>query len=423
MSSPDFVKLTLQLSLMLACAVVLGQAMRRLRQPAVVGEMFGGILLGPTVLAVVAPAFYGWLFRTSDAVMAVRETSTKLAMLAFLFAAGLEIDLSEPRRLGVRAGAIGLIGTLLPIAFGLGLVYAVPPDYWGAAVQPHFFSFALFVGMNLANSANPVIARILMDLRLLNTDVGALIMGATLVDDLVNWTLFAIILRDIGPASAGAGSPVASTAIIVLFCAAVLFVGRWGGPAAARFVRSCAWPNGAVTATALAILLAAAASEALGAHAFLGAFLVGVALGGARGDEKHHEAAAGQLVMSCLAPIYFVSMGMSTDFVQHFDATLVGLVFAAACVSKIGAVMIGARTAGMPLNREAWAVGFGLNARGATGVILAGVGRAQGVIDDRMFVAMVVMAMATSLLSGPMMTLLLAHRRQAPIGGLAAVTE
>jgi Kef-type K+ transport system membrane component KefB len=386
--------------------------------------MFGGILLGPTVLAVVAPAFYGWLFLTSDAVIAVRDTSIKLAMLAFLFAAGLEIDLSEPRRLGVRAGAIGLIGTLLPIAFGLGLVYAVPPEYWGAAVQPHFFSFALFVGMNLANSANPVIARILMDLRLLNTDVGALIMGATLVDDLVNWTLFAIILRDINPAGAGAVSPVASTAIVVFFCAAVLFVGRWAGPAAGRFVRSCrAWPNGTVTATALAILLAAAASEALGAHAFLGAFLVGVALGGVRADEKQREAAAGQLVMSCFAPIYFVSMGMSTNFVQHFDATLVGLVFTAACISKIGAVLIGARTAGMPLNREAWAVGFGLNARGATGVILAGVGRAQGVIDDRMFVAMVAMAMATSLLSGPMMTLLLAHRRRAPIGGLAAVTE
>ena len=100
MSSPDFVKLTVQLSLMLACAVIFGQAMRRMRQPAVVGEMFGGILLGPTVLAFVAPTFYAWLFLSSETVVAVRETSTKLAMLAFLFAAGLEIDLSEPRRLG-----------------------------------------------------------------------------------------------------------------------------------------------------------------------------------------------------------------------------------------------------------------------------------------------------------------------------------
>ena len=94
MSSTDFVKLALQLSVMLACALVFGQMLRRLRQPAVVGEMLGGILVGPTVLAVLLPSLYGWLFDPSGNIAVVRDTSTKLGMLFFLFLAGLEIDLS-----------------------------------------------------------------------------------------------------------------------------------------------------------------------------------------------------------------------------------------------------------------------------------------------------------------------------------------
>ncbi len=424
MSSADFVKLGLQLSLMLACALVFGQMLRRLRQPAVVGEMLGGILLGPTVFAILLPMLYGWLFDSSGNVAVVRDTSTKLGMLFFLFLAGLEIDLSAARRLGLRAAAIGLVGTIVPIACGVGVVYAVARDFWGPAVAPHFFSFALFVGMNFANSANPVIARILVDLRLLNTDVGAVIMGATLVDDLVNWTLFAVILRDIAPADAVVGGPFASSLLVILFCAAILCSGRWLAPPMLRFMRAhTPWPNGFVAMSAVLVLLAGSASEALGVHAFLGAFLVGVALSGGGAERSEARPAVGHFVMSFFAPLYFVSMGMSANFVAHFDAALVALVLAVACVSKIGAVLLGARLAGMPLNREAWAIGFGLNARGATGVILAGVGLAHGIIDERLFVAMVVMAMTTSLLSGPAMNALLSRPRAVPVGRLAAVTE
>jgi Kef-type K+ transport system membrane component KefB len=102
---------------------------------------------------------------------------------------------------------------------------------------------------------------------------------------------------------------------------------------------------------------------------------------------------------------------MTTDFIRNFDLTLVVLILVVACVSKIGAVLLGAKAAGMKLDLEAWAIGFGLNARGATGIILAGVGLANNVIDDRIFVAIVVMAMVTSLMSGPAMNHLLARHR------------
>jgi Kef-type K+ transport system membrane component KefB len=408
MSSADFVRLALQLATMLAFALICGEIMRRFKQPAVVGEMFGGIVLGPTILGWIAPSLYEWLFLSSPNVTVVREAATKLGMLFFLFYAGLEVNLSDLRVLGKKAVLIGLIGTLLPIAAGVGLVYALPRAFWGPAVQEHFLSFALFIGMNLANSANPVIARILMDLGLLNGPIGALIMSATIVDDLVNWTLFAIILSDIAPSSeaSSAGLTTSLLWVGVLFVVTLGVLRRIGPPLLGRVRQRIAWPNGLIGITALLVLLASSASEALGIHAFLGAFLIGVALGDAKELQKETHEAIGHFVMS-FAPIYFVSMGMSTNFITNFDPILAAVILVAACISKLGAVLLGAKSAGMPLDRETCAIGFGLNARGATGIILAGVGLANGVIDARIFVAIVVMALITSLMAGPAISHLL----------------
>ncbi len=415
MSSQDFVKFSLQVTAMLACAVIFGQLMRKIKQPAVVGEMFGGIVLGPTILGVVAPSIYAWLFQSSANVAVIRDASIKMGMLFFLFVAGLEVNLSDLKKLGRRAVLIGFIGTFLPIAIGVGLVYLIPREYWGPAVQKHYFSFALFIGMNLANSANPVIARILMDLGLLKGEIGTLIMTATIVDDLMNWTLFAVILSDIAPSGSAASTSLPmSITLVILFFVVILSVGRWLGPRALHWAKSyVAWPTGFIALTALVILVAGSASEALGIHAFLGAFLVGVVLGGDNEEQNEAHDVIGHFVLSFFAPIYFVSMGMTTNFITNFDLGLVLLILVVACVSKVGAVLLGARAAGMPLNREAWAIGFGLNARGATGIILAGVGLTNGVIDARIFVAVVVMALVTSLMSGPMMNYFLSHHKVA----------
>jgi Kef-type K+ transport system membrane component KefB len=404
MSSPDFVKLALQLATMLAFALVCGEIMRRFHQPAVVGEMIGGIVLGPTILGWAAPSLYHWLFLSSADVTVVREAATKLGMLFFLFYAGLEVSVSTLRSLGRRALAIGLIGTLLPIGVGVGLVYALPRTFWGTAVTDHFFAFALFMGMNLANSANPVIARILMDLGLLRGSIGTLIMSATLVDDLVNWTLFAVIFNDITPGGTTAsGSLSVDIVVVVLLFVAVLGVVRWLGPALLDRIRPhVAWPNGLIAVSAVLVLVVSSVSEAAGIHAFLGAFLVGIALADAKATQDEAHEAIGRFVLS-FAPIYFVSMGMSANFIEHFDPVLAGLVLAVACVSKVGAVVLGAWAGGMSIGRETWAVAFGLNARGATGIILAGVGLANGVVDARIFVAIATMAVVTSLMAGPAM--------------------
>jgi len=411
-TSQDFVKFALQFSVMLGFALLFGQLMRRLRQPAVLGEMIGGIILGPTIVGLLAPEVWTWLFHSSANVSQVRDAAIKLGMLFFLFIAGLETNLSDLKTLGRKAALVGLIGTLLPIGAGVALVYALPRSFWGDAVQAHFFAFALFVGMNMANSANPVLARILMDLGLLKSDIGTVCMTATIVDDLVNWTLFAIILSDIAPSgSARASSLPASIALVLLSFVLILGVGRWLGPRALRWLRGhVPWPGGFIAVNALVVLVVASFTEGLGIHAFLGAFLVGVALSGQ--SEEHEEAhvVITTFALGFFAPVYFVSMGMTTNYITHFDWAMVLVILAVALASKLSGVLLGIRAARLPIDREAWAIAFGLNARGATGIILAGVGRAAGVIDDRIFVAIVVMALVTSILAGPMMNWLLSAR-------------
>lgn len=418
MNSADFVAYALQIAAMLGVAVLLGQLMRRMKQPAVLGEMLGGILLGPTILGALAPDTYAWLFGSSPSVTVARDASIKFGMLFFLFVAGLEINLSDLRTIGKRAALIGLVGTLLPIAAGVALVYALPRGFWGEAVQAHFLSFALFVGMNLANSANPVIARILMDLGIMRSEIGTTIMTATIFDDLVNWTLFAIILSDIAPTQPAASTSLpVSIGMVLLFFVVVLGLGSWLGPRALHWLKgNVSWPSGLIGVSTLIVLSTAIVAEKLGIHAFLGAFLAGAALAG--NDAEHTTAyeIVSQFALGFFAPVYFVSMGLNANFITNFDFGMVAIILVVALTSKMGAVLLGAWMARMPIDRATVAIAVGLNVRGATGIILAGVGLANGVIDERIFVAIVVMCLATSLIAGPAMNALLKSR--APVQGL-----
>lgn len=403
---------------MLACALAAGQLMRRVGQPAVLGEMIGGIVLGPTVFGALSPASYHWLFQSSAELTVVRDASVKLGMLFFMFTAGLQVNLSHFRRLGKRAAWIGLVGTVLPLLTGVGLVHLVSRDLWGTEATVHLTAFALFIGMNLANSANSVIARILIDLNLIRTETGTLIMAATVVDDFVNWTVFAIVLSQI-PGSGGTSASLGTSVVSVLaFFAVVLGLGRWLGPRALRWVGGhLPWPTGFIGVSTVVVLLASSFAEWAGAHAFLGAFLVGAALGnGGESDSDRAQATVTQFVLSFFAPLYFVSMGLNADFIGDFDLGLVGVILVTACVSKIGGVLLGARLSGMPLDRRTLGVGFGLNARGATGLVLAGVGLEHQLIDQRMFVALVVTSLVTSLLAVPTVKRLVAEAGPGRIG-------
>lgn len=242
---------------------------------------------------------------------------------------------------------------------------------------------------------------------MLKSEVGAVAMTATVVDDIVIWSTFSLLLgssaRDAGQSDGGAlgWSLLAVVGLVVV----VVGGGRLAGARMLQLVRrTTTWPTGYLGLVTVLVLSVAALAEAVGIHAFLGAFLVGVALSGHDRDHREaHDVAAG-FSLGFFAPIYFVSMAMTTDFVANFDVVLVTIMVIVAFVTKIGGVLLGARAAGMPIDRTARAVAWGLNARGATGIVLAGVGLAEGIIDERIFVSLVVTALVTSIAAGPMMS-------------------
>lgn len=407
MTSSELVDLLTQLGVMLLAGVLCGFVVRRFKQPAVVGEMAAGIIIGVTVLGALWPGAYEWIFETTPLVTSTRGDIIKVGMLFFLYVAGSEVDLSDIKTLGRRSLIIGVVGTVLPIALSVGLVYVTPMSLWGESVGVGRLPFALFIGMNLANSANPVLARILIDLGLMKSRVATVMMTATVVDDLINWTLYAIILGSVSTgADAGSDRGLAVDLLLVALLFVVVLGGvRWLAPRLVDLARRhLTWPNGYVAVVALVVIGVSAVSEAIGVQAFLGAFLAGVAFSGvASGVGATGHKALAHVSVGFFAPLFFVSMALRTDFVDSFDPVLVVTVLVFALGAKLLSVLLGVKAAGLPLGREAWAIAWGLNARGATGIILAATGLQAGIIDDEVFVALVLMAIVTSILAGPMM--------------------
>jgi mannitol/fructose-specific phosphotransferase system IIA component (Ntr-type) len=199
--------------------------------------------------------------------------------------------------------------------------------------------------------------------------------------------------------------------MILAFAALLLTVGRWVIHRILPWIQAhTGWPGGVLSFALTAALFCAALTEWMGVHAIFGAFLFGVALGDSNNLREQTRATMDRFINFFFAPLFFASIGLKVDFIAHFDPMLVAIVLIIASIGKIIGCGLGARWAGMP-KREAWAVGFGMNARGAMEIILGLLALQAGVIRERMFVALVVMALVTSMISGPMMQRLLREKK------------
>jgi Kef-type K+ transport system membrane component KefB len=412
MNSADWTVLSLHLAAMLAVAIGLGAVARRLGIPAVVGEIAGGLLLGPTILGRMAPELFAWLFPVSGPIPAARTAVARVGMLFFIVTIGLDISVSELRRTGRKALAVGTVGTVVPLVLGFLMCYAFPTVI--GVTPKDQFATALFMGSILSLSANPVIARILMDMGLFKSDIGKTIMSATLVDDLVGWGLFAVILAEFGPHATAPGQGLAIFGTVLLFLGGVLVGGRFLLPRVLRWAQArLPYPSGVISCVILFALLGAAGSEHLGLHSFLGAFVVGIAMAEASAAGPRPFEIVGDFAYAVFTPIFFVSMAISEDFIAGFDAWLVLLITAVAFLGKISGVFVGGKMMGMQ-NRQALAVGCGLNARGILGIVMAAAAFDAGLIDLRLFVACVLMCVITTMAAGPALGLILGHRPAEP---------
>lgn len=397
MAERDLLTFFLQIAVMLLAAFLLGESMRKLGQPAVLGEIIGGIILGPSILGLVAPGIHSFIFLQSEQAHIMVSSFVSLGMLFFLFIAGMEIDLSQIRRTGRVSLLMSLFGILVPFALGAASVVLFP-DVWRAP-GGNGTLFAVFVGAALSISALPVIIRILMDLRLTQTKLGQIIITSAIIDDLVGWSLFIYVLGMM--TSTEAANPVFSLFRIILLGVVVILLGRFLGTRFVAFSRRISAQAESLLAMISVVIIGVAIAASLcGVHPVFGAFLVGVALGPALKHTPCAEVVIRQFAISFFAPLYFVSIGMRLDFTRYFDLPLVLLVAVVAFAGKLLGIGTGAYIGGLK-TRDVATVAFGLNARGAVEIILAGVALAAGVVDDRIFLALVVMALLTTTVSVP----------------------
>lgn len=398
--------LFLAVALLLLAARVCGELAQRAGQPSVLGELLAGIILGPTVLGAILPEWPPILFPTEGPVAYVLEGVATLAIVLFLLVAGMEVDLSVIWREGRTAVTVGLAGIILPFFIGLS-AGVLKPVAFGMTPGAERMTFAIFLATALSISALPVIAKTLLDLNLYRSDLGMIVIASAVLNDLFGWIVFAIVLGMIGAAGDSAFSVAGTVALVLAFTAIGLTVGRSAVHRALPWVQAhTSWPGGVIGFALTTALLGAAFTEWIGVHGIFGAFLVGVAVGDSPHLRERTRNIISEFISLIFAPLFFATIGVKLDFAEHFDPLLCAAVLALACTGKVIGCAAGARWAGLAA-REAWAVGFGMNARGAMEIILGVMALRYGLINERMFVALVVMAIGTSIVSGPMMRWLL----------------
>lgn len=407
LSHHEVVTLLVALAVLLGVARLLGEIALRYRQPAVLGELLAGILLGPTVLGTLAPGLSADLFPTEGGVPLAIGGLTTLAITLFLLVAGMEVDLSTIWREGRAAITVGVTGVVVPWALGFACAY-LAPRLLGAEEGADPLVFALFVATALSISALPVIVKTLMDLKLFRTDMGMVVVAAAIFNDLVGWVIFAMILALIG--GAADFSIGATIGLTLAFVVGMLTVGRWLIDRYLPWVQAHAsWPGGVLGFALTGALVCAAFTQWIGVHAIFGSFLFGIALGDSRHLRERTRATLDQFISFIFAPLFFASIGLRVDFIGKFDVALVLVVVAVATVGKVVGCGLGAKWSGFS-DRQSLATGLAMNSRGAMEIILGSLALEAGLIRERMFVALVVMALATSMLSGPLIRLVLKQR-------------
>jgi Kef-type K+ transport system membrane component KefB/mannitol/fructose-specific phosphotransferase system IIA component (Ntr-type) len=412
----ELISLFIALGVLLLAARLLGELARRFNQPAVMGELIAGILLGPTLLGSVSPETFALLFPDSAGFKIAMQGLTTVAITLFLLVAGLEVDLSTVWRQGRSALAVSISGIVIPFAIGFGVAWFGPmlvdPALVGRTEGGDELVFALFLATAMSISALPVIAKTLMDINLYRSELGMTVIASAVFDDLVGWIIFAIILGMMGAAAGEGRFPIGMTIGLVLaYVAVMLTVGRFVLHKGLPFVQAhMSWPGGVLGLAVAFAMLGAAFTEWIGIHAIFGAFMVGVALGDSSHLKENTRLTLERFVTFIFAPLFFASVGLKVDFVANFDGPLVLLVFVIASVGKFFGCGLACRLTGKPW-RESWAIGAAMNARGAMEIILALLALQAGVINERLFVALVIMALATSVIAGPVMQRILRRKK------------
>jgi Kef-type K+ transport system membrane component KefB len=410
LSQPEVLSLLVQLSVMLLMGRLFAELARKLQQPAVVGEIIAGIILGPTILGMLQPDWFDQLFPVGSSAL-VLDGFVQVAVVLLLFIAGLEVDLHIVLQQGKQAFYTSFFGLIVPFALGFVFPYFFP-TFFGINNHSDLIPFALFLGTSMAITALPVIARVLMDLGIFKSPMGMLVISSAMINDIIGWLIFSVVLGMIGKGFQNV-TLVQTLFLTVTFTVVTLTLGRGIINRILPWInKNLAWPGGLLSLALAICFLAAAFTEYIGIHAIFGAFIIGIALGDSEHLSERAKEIVHQFINNIFAPLFFVAIGLKVNFATNFDLWLTVVIVAIAFAGKIIGSGLGTRLGGFSW-RESAAAGFGMNARGAMEIILGLVALENKLISERIFVSLVIMALVTSMASGPLMKWVL--RKNVPL--------
>jgi len=395
--------LLLQLIVILVTARLCGWVLNHLGQPAVVGEMAAGMLLGPVGMGMLFPDLHRQLF--SPASLGGLSALSTVGLVLFMFVVGLELRAHQGIRAQLKAsGTVGTLSVIAPLALGLGTSPVLYPSLAPAGVG--FWPFALFMAAALSITAFPVMARILKDRNMTQTPFGQLSLASAAVVDVFAWILLAFVVAMVGAGEGYAGLLKTGVGVVGL----VAFVYLVLKPAFAWLLRTHA-PDGepttaVMTSLMIGLLACAMLTEWLHLHAVFGAFLFGTCL--PRDDRLLGSLAKRiePLSIVVLMPLFFAlaGLGTSTGAFRGAGMGALCLIVVVAVVGKIAGGAVGARLTGYGW-RDSLATGSLMNARGLMELIVMKVGLDAGLIGPELFTMLLVMALLTTAMTGPLMTL------------------
>ncbi|MFN0089139.1 MAG: cation:proton antiporter, partial [Acidimicrobiales bacterium] len=403
-------EITARLFVCMAVIVVIGRlvgaAFRRFGQPAVLGEIVAGIALGPSLLGLAPGNLPERLFPLE--VRPYLRVVAELGLVIFMFIVGLEIDLGAVARTGRRAVVISLSSIVVPFALGAGvlapLLYTDHRIVDGEAVR--FLGFALFMGVSMCATAFAILARILSERNMFRIPLGMLLISCAAIDDVVAFSLLAVVLSVVT-----SGGLLAAPLRLVELIALAVVLHKVVKPLLERRVAVRWRAEGRLDPQMLGVLLvgvlaSAALTHHMGVHALIGAFLFGTATPRGEGGRLFHEITERLEGVSVvlLLPVFFVVTGLGVDIGGlGWSGVLPALgVLAVACLGKFAGGAGAARLMGVP-PRQSLAVGVMMNTRGLAELVILNVGRSMGVLDDQMFTMLVIMAVVTTVMAGPLL--------------------
>lgn len=406
----DITVILAQLALIIVVARIAGLAAARIGIPTVVGEILAGVMLGPSLLGA---DLSGWLF--PDDTISFLKLLADIGLVLFMFVVGLELDVALVRGRERVAASVSVLSIVLPFTMGFGLAILLKdlrsPE---AGVIP----FALFIGAAMSITAFPVLARILTDRRMHRTETGGLALACAATDDVLAWTMLAVVLGVAGIDKHGDGPTHGPAWVIYLavpFALAALLVVR---PQLARLT-SMYRKAGELTPAILSIVLVgllvfAATTEYLGVHFIFGAFIWGAILPHEDAAQLRHEILVRleQLSVLLLLPVFFLVAGLQVDIRGLSAQNLLQMlaILAVAILGKYVGAYLGARSAGVP-HWQANALGILMNTRGLTEIVILTAG--MSLLSKEMFTMMVVMALVTTVMTGPLLSFAYPRRRVA----------